>query len=73
MAHFVSVGKFIKGLHCIALLYCVVLYMKENKSISIKKLKDVGMTVPKSRETRAVYIYIYIYIYIQKNCYTWIL
>ena len=25
------------------------------KNISIKMLKDVGMTVPKSRETRAVY------------------
>ena len=26
------------------------------KNISIKMLKDVGMTVPKSRETRAVYM-----------------
>ena len=26
------------------------------KNISIKMLNDVGMTVPKSRETRAVYI-----------------
>ena len=27
------------------------------KNISIKMLKDVGMTVPKSRETSVVYIY----------------
>ena len=27
-----------------------------SKSISIKMLKEVGMTVPKSRETSAVYI-----------------
>ena len=29
---------------------------KESKNISIKMLKDVEMTVPKSRETSAVYI-----------------
>ena len=28
-----------------------------SKNISIKMLKDVGMTVPKSRETSVVYIY----------------
>ena len=28
-----------------------------SKNISIKMLKDVGMTVPKSRETGVVYIY----------------
>ena len=27
-----------------------------SKNISIKMLKDVGMTVPKSRETSAVYM-----------------
>ena len=32
-------------------------YIKGSKNISIKMLKDVGMTVPKSRETSAVYIY----------------
>ena len=30
--------------------------MKGSKNISIKMLKDVGITVPKSRETSAVYI-----------------
>ena len=30
---------------------------KGSKNISIKMLKDVGMTVPKSRETSVVYIY----------------
>ena len=29
---------------------------KGSKNISIKMLKDVGMTVPKSRETSAVYM-----------------
>ena len=29
---------------------------KGSKNISIKMLKDVGMTVPKSRETSVVYI-----------------
>ena len=32
------------------------LQVKGVKNISIKMLKDVGMTVPKSRETSAVYI-----------------
>ena len=31
-------------------------YYNKCKNISIKRLKDVGMTVPKSRETRAVYM-----------------
>ena len=31
-------------------------YVNKCKSISIKMVKDVGMTVPKSRETRAVYM-----------------
>ena len=30
--------------------------LKGSKNISIKMLKDVGMTVPKSRETSAVYM-----------------
>ena len=30
---------------------------QESKNIYIKMLKNVGMTVPKSRETSAVYIY----------------
>ena len=30
--------------------------IQESKNISIKMLKDVGMTVPKIRETSAVYI-----------------
>ena len=30
--------------------------VQASKNISIKMLKDVGMTVPKSRETSAVYI-----------------
>ena len=30
---------------------------KGSKNISIKMLKDVGMIVPKSRETSVVYIY----------------
>ena len=30
--------------------------IKGSKNISIKMLKDVGMTVPKSRETSAVYM-----------------
>ena len=34
---------------------------KESKNISIKMLKDVGMTVPKSRETSAVYTRVYYY------------
>ena len=43
-----------------------------SKNISIKMLKDVGMTVPKSRETSAVYIYAAIqgmrdYIYMQQD------
>ena len=29
---------------------------QESKNISIKMLKDVGMTMPKSRETSAVYM-----------------
>ena len=32
------------------------MWYKKSKNISIKMLKDVGMTVPKSRETRTVYI-----------------
>ena len=32
------------------------IHYKVYKNISIKVLKDVGMTVPKSRETRAVYM-----------------
>ena len=43
---------------------CVVFIIKElrldiqkSKNISYKMLKDVGMTVPKSRETDEVYIY----------------
>ena len=32
-------------------------FTKESKNISSKMLKDVGMTVPKSRETSAVYCY----------------
>ena len=35
---------------------CTV-YIKGSKNISIKMLKDVGMIVPKSRETSVVYIY----------------
>ena len=31
-------------------------YWNKRKNISIKMLKDVGMTVPKSRETSAVYM-----------------
>ena len=31
-------------------------YMYKGVNISIKMLKDVGMTVPKSRETSVVYI-----------------
>ena len=31
---------------------------KGSKNISIKMLKDVGMTVPKSRGTSVVYVYI---------------
>ena len=43
-----------------------------SKNISIKMLKDVGMTVPKSRETSVVYIYAAIqgmrdYIYMQQD------
>ena len=34
----------------------VAAYIYKCKNISIKMLKDVGMTVPKSRETRAVYM-----------------
>ena len=45
---------------------------KGSKNISIKMLKDVGMTVPKSRETSVVYIYAAIqgmrdYIYMQQD------
>ena len=29
---------------------------QDSKNISIKMLEDVGMTVPKSRETNAVYM-----------------
>ena len=36
--------------------YSLVLACKGSKNISIKMLKDVGMIVPKSRETSAVYI-----------------
>ena len=32
---------------------CIIQY-KGSKNISIKMLKDVGMTVPKSRETSAI-------------------
>ena len=34
----------------------VRIYIQGSKNISIKMLKDVGMTVPKSRETSAVYM-----------------
>ena len=37
------------------LLKRVIHNIQESKNISIKMLKDVGMTVPKSRETSAVY------------------
>ena len=40
-----------------AQLALAVPYKQESKNISIKMLKDVGMTVPKSRETSVVYIY----------------
>ena len=30
-------------------------HVQESKNVSIKLLKDVGMTVPESRETSAVY------------------
>ena len=33
-----------------------VVHLQESKNISTKMLKDVGMTVPKSRETSTVYI-----------------
>ena len=39
------------------LMKCRHMY-KGSKNISIKMLKDVGMTVPKSRETSAVILYI---------------
>ena len=39
----------------VLLLYGEV-YKQESKNISTKMLKDVGMTVPKSRETSTVYI-----------------
>ena len=32
-----------------------ILLLQESKNISYKMLKDVGMTVPKSRETSEVY------------------
>ena len=35
---------------------CTCIY-KGSKNISTKMLKDVGITVPKSRETSIVYIY----------------
>ena len=38
----------------LAMLYTLRMY--KCKNISIKVLKDVGMTVPKSRETSAVYM-----------------
>ena len=42
-----------RGKSCIQ---CVSHIYKGSKNISIKMLKDVGMTVPKSRETSAVCI-----------------
>ena len=36
--------------------YSLVLACKGSKNISIKMLKNVGMIVPKSRETSAVYM-----------------
>ena len=36
--------------------YNVLHYIQGSKNISIKMLKDVGMIVPKSRETSAVYM-----------------
>ena len=34
----------------------VYIHTQDSKNISIKMLKDVGMTVPKSRETSTVYM-----------------
>ena len=53
-------------------LIVFILVYKGSKNISIKILKDVGMTVPKSRETSVVYIYAAIqgmrdYIYMQQG------
>ena len=44
----------IMGIWVYKIIHASVLLSKGNKNISYKMLKDVGMTVPKSRETSAI-------------------